>query len=114
MFPDSIVAENLTLSHTSASYISGWGLSPYFTQVIIDDLLESKLPFSMHFDETTTKQVNKQMDLTLRYWSPRHGEIWTVFYVSLFFGHTESEIVANVMHSKMLEDGLPVERMELW
>ena len=79
MFPDGKVAENFTLSHTSASYIIGQGLPPYFTQVIIGDLLESKLPFSVHFDETTMKQVKKQMDLTLRYWSPRHEEIWTVF-----------------------------------
>ena len=66
MFPDSRIAENFTPSHTSASYIIGQGFAPYFTQVIIDDLLESKLPFSVHFDETTIKQ-RKQMDLTLRY-----------------------------------------------
>ena len=108
MFPDSKVAENFTLS---ASHIIGQELSLYFTQVIIDDLLESKLPFSVHFDETTTKQVKKQMDLTLRYWSPRHEEIWTGFYTSLFCGHTEGETVASVMHNKILDDGLLVERM---
>ena len=73
--------------------------------------MESKLPFSVHFEKTTTKQVKKQMDLTLRYWSPRHEEIWIDFYPSLFFGHAEGEMVATVMHSKMLEDGLPVESM---
>ena len=51
------------------------------------------------------------MDLTLRYWCPRHEEIWTVFYTSPFIGHAEGEMVATVMHSKMLEDGLPVEGM---
>ena len=111
MFPDSKVAENFILSCTSASYTIGQGLSPYFTKVIKDDPLESKLPFSVHFDETTTKQVKKQMDLTLRYLSPRHKEIETVFYTSLFFGCAEGKMVATVMHNKMLEDGLPVERM---
>ena len=55
--------------------IIGQRLAPYFTQVIIDDLVESKLPFSVHFDETTTKEVKGQMDLTQRYWFPRYEEI---------------------------------------
>ena len=89
MFPDSKIAEKFKLSRTSASYMIGQGLSPHFTQVLIADLSASELPFSVHFDETTSSQVKKQMDITLRYWSPKHGEIWTGFYTSLFFGHAE-------------------------
>ena len=112
MFPDSRIAENFTLSHTSASYIIGQGLAPYFTQVIIDDLLESKLPFSMHFNETTIKiKQRKQMDLTLRYWSPKHKEVWAIFYTSLFFGHAKGENVAAVMYGKLVKDGLQVEKL---
>ena len=111
MFPDSKIAENFKLSHTSASYIIGHGLLPHFTKVLISDLSDSQLPFSVHFDETTSSQVKKQMDLTLRYWSPVHREIWTSFYTSLFFGHAEGEVVATAIHEKMLEDGLPIERM---
>ena len=86
MFPDSKIAENFSVSRTRASYIIREGLLPYFTQVIIDDLVRSKLPFSVHFDETTTVQVRKQMDLTLRYWSRKHDEVWTVFlYITVFW-----------------------------
>ena len=67
MFPDSKIAENFKLSHTSASYIIGHGLLPHFTKVLISDLSDSQLPFSVHFDETTSSQVKKQMDLTLHY-----------------------------------------------
>ena len=112
MFPDSRIAENFTLSCTSASVITGQGLAPYFTQVIIDDLLESKLPFSVHFDETTIKiKQRNQMDLTLRYWSPKHKEVWTIFDSSRFFGHAKGENVAAVMYEKMVKDGLPVEKL---
>ena len=111
MFPDSKIAEKFKLSCTSASYMIGQGLSPHFTQVLIADLSASELPFSVHFDETTSSQVKKQMDITLRYWSPKHGEIWTGFYTSLFFGHAEGELVATTMYNKMNEDGLPVGRM---
>ena len=93
MFPDSKIAENFKLSHKSASYIIGHGLLPHFTKVLISDLSDSQLPFSVHFDETTSSQVKKQMDLTLPYWSPVHREIWTSFYTSLFFGHAEGEVV---------------------
>ena len=72
MFPDSKIAANFTLSHTSSFYIIGEGLSPYFTHLLIDDLVRSGFPFSLHFDETTTTQARKQMDLTLRYWYATH------------------------------------------
>ena len=51
------------------------------------------------------------MDILLRYWSPKHEEVWTVYYTSLFFGHAEGELVATRMYKKMLEDGIPVRRL---
>ena len=111
MFPDSKIAADFSLSQTSTSYIIAEGMLPHFTKVIIDDLLESGLPFSMHFDETSTAQVKKQMDLMLRYWSSRHEEVWNIFYTSLFFGHAESDCVSAKMYDKMLSDGIPVDKM---
>ena len=106
MFPDSKVAKAFSMSHTKASYMVGDGLGPHFAQTT-----KSELPFWMHFDETTTSQVKKQMDILLRYWSPKHEEVWTVYYTSLFFGHAEGELVATRMYKKMLEDGIPVQRL---
>ena len=34
----------------------------------------------MYFDETTTAQVKKHMDLTLCYWSPTYNEVIVTFY----------------------------------
>ena len=85
MFPDSKVSAGFNLSRTSSSYILAEGLAPYLRKEVVDDVNKSDLPFSMHFDETTTAQVKKQMDLTLRYWSPTHNEIIVTFYTSLFF-----------------------------
>ena len=110
MFPDSKIAANFSLSHTSSSYIIGEGLLPYFTRVIIGDLVESQLPFCIHFDETSTTQVKKQMDLTLRYWSPTHNEVWSMFYTSLFFGRAEGVKVALKMYERMQNDGYPCVR----
>ena len=54
MFPDSKIAANFSLSHTSMSYMIGEGLSPYVSRVNIDGLGEAGLPFTVHFDEATT------------------------------------------------------------
>ena len=92
-------------------YIIGEGLAPCFKTVIIDDVKKSNLPFTMHFDETTTAQVKKQMDLTLRYWSPTHNEVWVAYYTSLFFGHAEGAKVASRMFSQMKDDGIPMGKL---
>ena len=87
------------------------GMSKYFTQLIVKDLVKSKLPFCIHFDETTSTQVKKQMDLTLRYWSPTHEEVWITYYTSLFFGHAEGEKVAVKMYEQLVSDGIPVAKL---
>ena len=111
MFPDSKIAANFKLSRTSASYMIADGMSKYFTQLIVKDLVKSKLPFCIHFDETTSTQVKKQMDLTLRYWSPTHEEVWITYYTSLFFGHAEGEKVAVKMYEQLFSDGIPVAKL---
>ena len=50
IFLDSNIAANFSLSQTSVSYMISEGLSSYFTRKMIQDLLKSKLPFSLHFD----------------------------------------------------------------
>lgn len=111
MFPDSKIAAVFNLSRSSASYMIGEGLAPCFKTVIIEDVKKSNLPFTMHFDETTTVQVKKQMDMTLRYWSPTHNEVWVAYYTSLFFGHAEGAKVASRMFSQMKDDGIPMGKL---
>ena len=111
MFPDGKIAANFKLSHTSASYMIADGMSKYFTQLIVKDLVKSKLPFCIHFDETTSTQVKKQMDLTLRYWSPTHEEVRTTYYTSLFFGYAEGGKVAVKMYEHLVSDGIPVAKL---
>ena len=111
MFSDSKIAAGFSLSRTSASYMFGEGLAPCFKTVIIEDLKKSNLPFTMHFDETSTAQVKKQMDMTLRYWSPTHSEVWVAYYTSLFFGHAEGVKVASTMFNQMKDDEIPIGKL---
>lgn len=59
LFPDSKIAANFSLSRTSASYMISEGMAPYFKKTLVNDLVKSGLPFSLHFDETSTIQVKK-------------------------------------------------------
>ena len=76
-----------------------------------DDVNYSDLPFSVHFDETKTAQVKKQMDLTLRYWSPTRSEVIVTFYTSLFFGHAEADKVMSRMIEQFHEENSPVDKL---
>ena len=111
MFPDRKIASNFTFSRTSASYMIGEGRSPHFTSLVVKDLKVSNLPFCVHFEETTTAQVKKQIDVTVRYWSPTHDEVWVRFYTSVFFCHTEGGKVATTVYNRMLSDGIAVDKM---
>ena len=51
------------------------------------------------------------MDLTLRYWSPTHEEVWITYYTSFFFGHAEGEKVAVKMFEQFVSDGIPVAKL---
>ena len=86
-------------------------MSPYFTRVLLDDLIQSKLPFCIHFDERSTTQVKKQMELTLHYWSTKHQKVWSVFCTLVFFDHAEEDKVTEKMYDSMLVDGLPVNKL---
>ena len=79
---------------------------------MVRDHLKSGLPFSLHFDETTsTQKKENQMDLTLRYWSTTHNEVWVTYYTLLFFGHAEAEKVLVKMYEQLLSDGILIDKM---
>ena len=47
---------------TKVSYVIGHRLGPYFLQKTVDDILNTlRTYFTLHFDETTTSQIKKQL-----------------------------------------------------
>lgn len=54
MFPDIKIASSFSMGRRRASHVIGEGLGAHVTQVIVDDLKKSELPFCLHFDETST------------------------------------------------------------
>ena len=63
MFPDSDIAKGFSMSSTKVSYMISYGLGPYFLKTLLEDIKDTY--FTLQFDETTTVQVKKQMDILI-------------------------------------------------
>ena len=96
MFPGP-VSQDFTCSATKASYIVRFGLGPHFKNGLMKDIIQSNNGYTMHFDETTTAQIKKQLDLVVRYWSNERNGIVVRYFHSLFFGHADAKTVVTSM-----------------
>jgi len=95
MFPDSAIANKFAMSRQKASYTISDGIGPFLEKEIIEDVRKSDACFTLMYDETTTSQTKKQMDLLFRYWSNTENKVVTKYFSSLFFGRAKAdEIVA--------------------
>ena len=112
MFPDSHIAQHMTMSRTKVAYLIGYGLGPYFLQKTIDVILRSpNTYYTIHIDETTTVQVKKQMDVLMRYFSDTDGKVKARFLKALVFGHAFVETVADKLQRTLQELGLPLKNL---
>ena len=108
MFVDSTIAQHMTMSRTKVSYMMGHGLGPHFLQMTTEDILSSpNTYYTIHFDETTTVQVKKQMEvleILLRNKWGNQGHILK----ALIFGHAFGEKVGDELLKPLEELGLPL------
>ena len=109
MFVDSSIAQHMTMSRTKVTYMMGYGLGPHFLQMTVDDNLSSPNKYyTIHFHETTTVQVKKQMDVLVRYFSETNGEIKVRFLKAWVLGHVFGEKVGDKLLKNLEELGLPL------
>ena len=86
LFKDSGIAEWFTLSRQKNSYVIHDGLNPLLVKEICNDVRNSMSTFM--FDEITTKQNKKQMDVLLRYFSKTTNLVDRRYLLSSFFART--------------------------
>ena len=67
MFPGPFT-EGFTLSRSKASYLVSDGLGPILTKHLMKEISSTDSAFTLIYVETT-KQVRKQMDILVRFWS---------------------------------------------
>ena len=79
--------------------------------LLLADVKKSNTGFTVHYDEMTTIQIKKQMDIILRYWSVEQNKVVVHYVASLFFGHAEAKTVTKHLLEALADNGLPVNKV---
>jgi hypothetical protein len=108
---ESKISKDFTCGATKVSYLITHGVAPYFKERLLSDIKKSNRGFTVQYDETTTAQVKKQMDLVVRYWSDEHNRIIVHYLESMFFGHAEASTVKTRILQSMYANGLPLSKL---
>ena len=87
--PNDKVVQDLNIGYTKASYSLTHGIAPYFQSMLRDKI--RKAPFyTLLYDESTTTQDVKQMDLLARFWDREASQISCRYLGASFLGHATS------------------------
>lgn len=87
MFPDSDIARSFTCAATKCAYLICFGLAPYFTDKLIEQIRRSDA-YVVSFDECLNKVSQRgQMDIVIRFWNLDAGKVATRYLGSEFLGH---------------------------
>ena len=75
------------MARTKLAYVINFGLAKYFHGILVNEIRQA--PFlSVSFDESLNDVFqNCQMDLIIRYWSEKKGQVEERYYDSKFLGH---------------------------
>ena len=108
MFPDSHIAQDFQCGSSKMAYLTTYGLAPYFEGNLLNDIKISQCGYTLHYDETTTVQTKKQMDLVIRYWSTKYNRIVIHYIGSIFFGHAKASTVSSKLLDFIADDNIPL------
>ena len=73
------------MSRQKAFYTVSDGIGPLLEKKIIEGICKSEACFTLMYDETTTTQNKKQINILLRYWSNEENKVVTKYFSSSFF-----------------------------
>ena len=112
MFPGKI-PDNFTMSSSKVSYLVSEATGPYFKQVVADDVKNSGSPFTLQYDETTNAQVNKQLDIKIRYWSSAQSQVVVHHLQTYLMGHATGRQLAEKIISAVQDNGIALGQLQM-
>ena len=84
MFPESEVAQKLSMMKTKSRYMIIYGLAPYFKKKLLKKINFSFF-YSVSFDESFNSELQKcQMDINVCYWDTKNNIAVTCYFDSVF------------------------------
>ena len=111
MFSDPEVCKHFTMGRDKASYLFQDGIGPLLAEYLCSAIKKAECCYTLIFDETTTVQNQKQMDLLIRYWDEDLGEVVTSYLGSLFFGRADAKDVTEMILNELIDYDLPWMRL---
>jgi hypothetical protein len=103
VFVDSEIASHMQLRPTKVHYMLLFGLAPYFKSLFLNDLKAGTGYMTLYCDEKTTRQVKKQLDIHIGYWSEKFKRTVVIYVHSCFLGHADADTLKGVI-LKFLDD----------
>jgi hypothetical protein len=95
MFTDSEIAQAYSLSESKFRYMTTFGLGPYFSKKLVEDINKSTA-HSVLFNESLNEHLqSKQFDVYVRYWSDESCKVDSRYLTSLFIGHGRAADLLN-------------------
>ena len=110
---DSKIAEKITLGRHKASYVITEALGPHFLREVIKDIKTSDV-YVLGTDTATTKHqgLSKGMDIKIRYFSEKFGQVVDSYLCTVNLGHETSQIMADVVEKKVKDEhGLDLSKL---
>lgn len=105
MFPDSEIAKNFSCGSTKCSYLTCFGLAPFFENQLYDKLQKVSY-YSLSFDESYNHVTkNEQMDHIIRFFDIEKNIVVSQYLGSQFLGHATADdlLKAYMEATKRLE-----------
>ena len=112
IFPGKI-PDNFTMSSPKVSYLVSEATGPYFKQVVADDVKNSGSPFTLQYDETTNAQINKQLDIKIRYWSSAQSQVVVYHLQTFLMGHATGRQLAEKIISSVQDNGIALGQLQM-
>lgn len=110
-FSDSKIVESFSMSPSKVGYEVSHGLGPYFHDELISSVIRSDNFFSLSFDETTTDNGKKQLDIHIRFWNEDRDQIVSNFLHAFELGHATADILKDKIFLTLALDKLPVNKL---
>ena len=98
MFPDSNIAQNLSVAETKSMYITCYGIAPYLKKMLEKQVKDDD--YVLLFDESLNKEIQKkQTDYWIRLWDG--STIQSRYYTSDFLGHGTAINLLESLHTNV-------------
>ena len=109
MSKNSEIAKGFAISSTKCTYLTNFGVAPYFRLELIDSTKISP-HFVPSFDESLYRVLqDDQMDIQIRFWVESENLVSTRYFDSKFLKRPNLEHLASELNSFLSE--LPLKNM---